>query len=194
MAIIATVTISTVDYSVYGLTADAVNDADEYFIGRLGAAVWTAADADLKKQALVTAFRMMNRRPTWSGTVTVEGQDGAWPRDDASCGDEAVTDGTIPDLIALGQFELALSLLESEAIQDAPGSGSNIKRVGAGPASVEFFSPTVNTSSDLLFPQVVNELISCYFAGSAGIAPIVTGTSEESSFDDEDYDLIEGYP
>lgn len=204
MNAVETVTIGANTYSVYGKgNTDPVGDADTYFGGRLGAATWTAATTDNKATALVSAFRMLNRGPSFSGSPTVDGQAGAWPRDGATCNGTAVTDGTIPDNIVDGQFELALALLEDEAIQDGPGTGSNVRRAKAGSAEVEFFRPTIGEPGlDNRYPQVVHELIGCYFAGNAAsLGLFVDGTDssaadESSSFGscDNDYGLSEGYP
>lgn len=205
MAQVATLTIGADTFSVYGLTSDALADANSYFAGRLGASAWTGATDDTKKQALVTAVRFLDRGVTWSGeqTDTVTPQPLQWPRDGATCNGEAVTDGTTPDNIALGEFELALALLEDEAIQDSAGAGSNVKRAKAGPAEVEFFVPTAGTSSETRFPQPVHELVSCYTAGAAVIAnPYVNGVNspanddQDSSFCSEsnNFDYMDGLP
>ncbi len=171
MGAVETVTIGANTYSVYGLgNADPVGDADSYFGARLGATAWTGATADLKAQALVTAVRMMDRRIQWSGeqTDSVTPQPLQWPRDNATCRGEALADGIVPDDIVHGSFELALALLEDEGIQDSNGTGSNVKRAAAGSASVEFFRPTLGEpGQDNKFPQVVQELVGCYSAGSA---------------------------
>lgn len=204
MAVVATITI-TEDYSVYAITADAVQDADDWFAARLGAASWTGATTLEKQQALITAARMLDRRPRWSGEQTdpTTPQPLQWPRDSATCDGDAVADGTIPDNIAYGEFELALSLLEDEAIQDSASTGSNVKRAKAGSAEVEFFRPTIGTPQAHQFPQTVHELVACYFDGSnSGIgAPYAGGVDpdvedQSSSFDSctDNYDLHEGYP
>lgn len=202
MAVVATITIGADNFSVYGLTADPLADANSYFAGRLGVTAWTAATDDTKRAALVTAVRMLDRRVLWSGTKTVSSQPLQWPRDGATCRSEAVPDGTIPDDIALGEFELALALLEDEAIQDSNNTGTNLKRAKAGSAEVEFFQPTRAGGIGVhKFPQVVHELVGCYSAGAANReGPFVDGTNpanadESSHFcsDDNDYGLTQGY-
>jgi hypothetical protein len=190
MGVVATITIGAVNYSVYALTSNAVSDADGYFAARLGAATWTAATTLQKQQALVSAARMMDRRAKFSGTKTSDAQPLQWPRDSATKCGEAVPDGTIPDEIALAEFELGLALLVDAEIQATQGTGSNLKRAKAGSAEVEFFIPTIGTSSATQFPQPVQELLACYL-DSAGfrMAPFVDGTdpdccNERSSFDD----------
>lgn len=200
---VETVTISTVDHNVYGLgNTDPVGDADDYFGARLGASSWTGATADQKAQALVTARRMMDRRVVWAGTLTVASQTEAWPRDSATCDGVAVTDGTIPDNVVYGQFELALALLEDEAVQDNTGSGSNLKRAKAGSAEVEFFRPTQGAAGqDFPLPVVAWELVKCYTDGSTALGtPWVDGTDataldERSAFDSctDSYGRTDGY-
>lgn len=204
MGQVSTLTIGSTTYSVYGLTADPIADAKAYFAGRLGTAAWDDADSGTRKAALVTAVRFLDRGVLWSGVQTdaATPQPLQWPRDSATCNGDAVTDGTTPDRIVNGEFELALALLEDESIQDSQGTGSNIKKVGAGTASVEFFRPTQGTTSETRFPTTVHELVGCYQdnAGTLG-APFASGVNkpanpdQTSSFDscDDSYDLTQGY-
>lgn len=191
MAVVADIVIGAVTYKVYGLTSDAVQDADDYFGARLGATAWTGATTLQKQQALVTSARFLDRGMLWSGKKTSSTQPLQWPRDGAMCRGDAVADGTIPDDIARGEFELALALLEDESIQDS--SGSNQKRVKAGSAEVEFFRPTEGDAGR--FPVPVQELVACYGAGSATAAgPFADGTDpdnadEATSFDSESNSL-----
>lgn len=194
MAVVATITISAVNYSVYGLTSDALLDANNYFAARLGATAWSNATTLQRQQALITAVRMMDRRAEFTGEETSASQPLEWPRDGATCNGEAVADGTIPDKIALGEFELALQLLIDADIQNTANNGSNVKSVKAGSAGVEFFVPTITSGDATAFPQAVMELIGCYLATEQGLdlGPFVSGTDVESSFDDEDYGLTGG--
>ena len=207
MAVVATITISSVDYYVYGLTADAVGDADDYMAARLGSTAWTSATTLQKQQSLISAARWMDRVLNFSGTKTSYSQPLQWPRDGADCNGEAITDGTIPDNVALAEFELALVLLGDNSAQDQYGQGSNIKRVGAGSASVEFFTPTIDSSRDTRLPPVPMDLLKCVLQGAgdglslAGGA-IAYGTSSsddccdltESHFDcDDQFDRSRGF-
>jgi hypothetical protein len=163
MGVVATITISTVDYYVYGLTSDAVGDADDYFAAALGAAEWTAATTLQKQQALISAARFLDRALIWSGTATADPQDLKWPRDGATCRSTVITDGTIPDNIVLGEFELALALLKDpDLLTSSTGTGSNIRRAKAGSAEVEYFRPTIGTVGDVRVPRQVWDLVGCY--------------------------------
>lgn len=192
MGQVATITISATGYSAYGLTSDPVADANTYFAARLGAAAWAAATTLTKQQALISAARMLDRRATFTGDPTVEGQALAWPRDGATKCGVAVADGTVPDDIALAEFELALALLVDADIQNSATTGSNIRSAQAGSAAVEFFVPTIGTTIATQFPQPVHEIIKCYLDSSTArlsAAPVVTGTdpnccNQRSSFDE----------
>lgn len=195
MAIVTTVTIATVTYSVYGLTADPVGDADDYLNAKIGATAWAAASVDDRARALVSATRWLDRVSNFSGTKTVSTQPLEWPRDGATCGSTAITDGTIPDDIALAEFELALALTNDAAAQDASGQGSNVKRAKAGSAEVEFFSSTIGTSADTKLPTVAHDLIKCLLdgSGSAFGGGFASGADCSSSFDDTDFGRSGGY-
>lgn len=200
MGQVATVSIGANTYSVYALTANAVADANEYMAARLGASAWTSASSNEKKQSLVSAVRFIDRAVNWSGVQSdiVTPQPLQWPRDGANCDGVSVTDGTVPDNFAAAEFEMALILLNDATVQNDSGTGSNIKRVKAGSAEVEFFTPTIDTSSETRLPTVVNDLVGCYVDTITGIAAASFGTSDddgESSFDcDDQYGLTRGLP
>lgn len=198
MALDSTITIGGNTYHVYALTADPVADADAYLAARIGS-TWSTATTLQKQQALISAARMLDRAVFWSGVKSDAAQDLQWPRDGASdaCTGEPVPDGTIPDEIALAEFELANILFVDATAQDSPGTGSNVKRVAAGSASVEFFSPTTDTPIDTRLPTPVNDLVACLFATTEGLGGATSfGTDVESSFDDPDEraERSEGFP
>lgn len=198
MGLVTTVTIGADTFSVYAFTnLAAVADATAYFNGQLGAsaAAWTAATADNKARALVSAARWMDRALKYSGTETVPGQPLAWPRNGAlECG-VAVPDGTVPDAIVLTEFELAGLLLQNAALSSGTGTGSNVKRAKAGSAEVEFFSSTVGTGLDTKVPQPAWDLVKCFTVGAvsgAGIG-LASGTDVDSSFCPCDDECTEGF-
>jgi hypothetical protein len=183
MGTIATVTIGSDSFSVYALTANAVNDATAFHNGRLGAGTtaWNAATTDNRGRALVVASDWIDRAlgTKFSGAKTVAGQARAWPRDGATCNGTAVTDGTTPDDLAHATFWLAGQILVDNAIAASTGQGSNIRRAQAGSATVSFFRPTIN-------------YLKCYFGGSAGAAGVATGTSTTRYFDACDFRRDQG--
>ena len=200
MAQVATITIGSNSYSVYGITSDALDDANDYLAARLGAGAWTDASSSDKKRALVSAVRFLDRAVIWSGTQTdtATPQPLQWPRDGASCGGTSVASGTIPDNFAYAQFEIALALLNDSSVQDGTGTGSNVKRVKAGSAEVEFFTPTIGAEFETRLPTVANDLVGCYIASDLGLGSLSYGTTDadgESSFDNCDqHNRTQGYP
>jgi hypothetical protein len=195
MATTATITIGTTDYTVYALTADPVSDADDYLAAKIGS-TWSTATTLQKQQALISAARMLDRAVVWSGTKSSPSQALEWPRDDAvnGCDGTDVTDGTTPDNIALAEFELANQLFLDSTLADGTGTGSNVKRVKAGSAEVEFFTPTFDTDYNTRLPVAANDLARCYMS-SAGTFNTRYGTeSDDPGYDKEEFDRAEGYP
>lgn len=197
MAIISTITISTVVYSVYAETADPVQDALDYLVGKIGS---TFADATQlqQEQALISAARMLDRSVEFTGDETTSGQPRAWPRDGAAnnCTGEDVTDGTTPDDIAFAEYELADILWLDADVAASSGTGSNVKRVKASSAEVEFFTGTSGTGDETRLPTVVNDLAGCYVENS-GISGGSWGTSDAEGvvgYDPDDFDLSQGLP
>lgn len=197
MAVVSTVTISTIDFDVYALTADPNQDATDYFVGSLSssATAWAAATTDNQNKALVQATRWLDSAANWSGTKTSDSQPLEWPRDGAACGDTAVTDGTTPDAIAYATFEVAGLLLQDADADASAGEGSNVKRAKAGSAEVEFFSSTVGEAGDTAFPPLVHRLIKCYLDGSSiNIEGGVSyGTDDSSAFGCDDFRRAQGF-
>lgn len=199
MAQVATLTIGSDTFSVYGITSDPLADANSYIAGKFSNAAWTALTDDQKKQAIVSANRSIDSRPIWSGEQVSSSQTNAWPRNSATCNGTAVPDGTTPDNVAHAQFELAFLIVSDPELPNTAGTGTNIKRAKAGTAEVEFFTPTVGTGQATLFPTVVHELIGCYYSANSTTAPTVTGKFSSSksytgSSFTEEHGLSEGYP
>lgn len=190
MAIVSTITIGAVTYNVYAFTADPVADANGYLAANIDAAAWTAATTLQKQQAIITAFRMIERE-RWSGVKLVSSQPTEWPRTGATKYGEVVPDG-VPDDIANGEFELALALLKNAAILGATSTASSVKGVGAGSARVDFFYPLPGSTTK--WPLPANDLLAPYLDGSFGISAILpyVGTGE-SDFTSLDADRSEGF-
>lgn len=190
MATIQTVTIGSGTFSVYALTSDPVADLTNYFGAQLGAnadAVAAASSTD-KKRALVMAAGWIDRAVTFSGSQTVDGQPRQWPRTGASCGTKAIADGTTPDNVANAEFELAGIILVDPSQSASMGTGSNIKAVKAGTASVDFFTPTIGTATDSRLPIVANDLLKCMYGSTNIQAPVIPGTDQDSHFTEDDFE------
>lgn len=197
MATISTVTIGTDTVSVYNLDdgdTPAENLASFWNV-RLGAtatAVATAS-ADDRNRALLAASDLLDRALAFSGSPTVEGQDRAWPRDSASCDGSALEDGTTPDSVALATFWLAGNVIVNPTIADKASQGSNVKRVAAGSAEVEFFTPTIGGASDIRIPRTAFDYVRCLLGGRTSAAGLASGTDCSSAFGSDDFERSEGF-
>jgi hypothetical protein len=171
----------TVYGSVAGLTAYA-NSSLTWF------AAWFAATVDDRARAMVEASKLLDRQ-AWDGSGV------GWPRTGVTAlppSKVPVVDGVTPDEIIDGAYELALAMLAKPAVVAGTSTSSNVQSVGAGSATVSFFSPVTGGR----FPDRVMELIGWAFAGSSSsdtIAPMgsyASGTDGCSQFDRRDeYDL-----
>lgn len=195
MGQVATVTIASVSYSVYGISSDPVTDATEYLNGQLGDtnSNWTGASTDDQKRALITAARWLDRAIEWSGDKTSAAQALEWPRDNATCGTQSVTSGTVPDNIAYAEFLLAGLLLGDASIADSSDQTGGIESLKTGPVTVKFsYGQSLNGRDRL--PQIATDLVLCYAAGNGVAASgYVGGDSEESDFTADDFERSEGF-
>jgi hypothetical protein len=198
MAVVDTVTIGTDTFSVYALVLTEANEnTDTFWNGRLGPerTAWEAASEDDQNRAMVAAADWLGRASKYTGTKTVSTQPLAWPRDNATnhCTGEAVADGTVPNDIFYAQSWLAGIILADNSASTATSQGSNVKLVKAGSAQVTFFAPTLGTSLDVRLPQVAHDYNKCYTQSSATISgPTVTGSSQPSSFCEDDFGVSGG--
>lgn len=194
MGVVDSITISALPFDVYAVTlTTALADADAYFVGRFGTTVWDAATDDEKSKALVSAARWLDRL-TWGGTLTdpTTPQPMSWPRTNANeC--DGVTPGTaeVPQRILEAQWELAQIILADATEQESAGQGTNVKRVKAGSAEVEFFENDVGSRRDTKLPPIAHDLVKCYLGGGNGLGiPYVKGAGTvngtPSVFDDAD--------
>jgi hypothetical protein len=198
MGTVSTVTIGTDTVSVYNLDdgdTPAENLASFWNVrlGDVATAVGAGSTDDLNR-ALLIASDWLDRAITFSGTKTVATQDRAWPRDGATCDGTAITDGTTPGELAFATFWLAGQLLVDPTIADSAGQGSNVKKVGAGSASVEFFTPTIGSGLDIRIPRVAFDYVKCLQGGSTTNAGgVASGTGSESAFSEDGFGRSEGF-
>lgn len=131
-----------------------------------------------------------------SVTLTFKAQEAQHPRTGlVTCGGVAVDENTVALQVEEAQIELAFDLTQDTTLETKPNQGSNIKKVGAGSAEVEFFRPTNGVGQASRFPPVVQELLRCFLGGGnqSQSGAIATGTCERSQFDDCDrFELLDG--
>lgn len=99
-----------------------VEEADDYFSGRLHSEDWT--EATLKEVALMTATRLLDRYAIWEGTKSTQEQALDWPRYGVEDKDGYIIDDDIvPDAIKQATCELAYALLSEDRTVDNPLRG-----------------------------------------------------------------------
>lgn len=173
-----TVTIGANTYNVYGTQAEAA----VYLAASIKDAptAWLAASPTRQAASLVEVARLLDRQ-SWQGTVTVDGQVLAWPRQNVTVDGVAISSATIPAPILLASYELAAAALADPSIIDKANEDQNIASLQAGSVSVSYFRPTPGGR----FANVVQELLAPYLASSSGLSSrgFASGTDVESSFD-----------
>lgn len=162
------------------------DNATSYLEGSLDFPLWEALSNTSKDQALVMAARMIERQ-TWLGTKTSDDQALSFPR--VGLVDKegnALSEVQVPQEVIDGQCELALALAKDSSIVESKNSGSNVRKVQAGSASVEYFRP----QSGGRFPTIAQELLSLFLSSSASglLEPYASGTEVESNFTNNSYD------
>lgn len=156
-----TVSIGGTDYDSY---AD-VAFADTFLAADIRHATkWAAASADNKGRCLVGATRGLQRL--------------GWKDGDPPGFDNVAT--KVQEATAL----YAAAILEKPKLAGQTSTGSNIKKVKAGPAEVEFFSQddsqNLPVPADVWAVMVESELLSD--AGTTVDIPIYTGGDQETHF------------
>lgn len=185
---ISVLTVGGNNYTAYAALAE----ADE----RLAAdpvrkATWEALSADDKKIRLVAATRRLDHF-SWAGEKAGGSvQELAFPRKNMTHPDgTAVPDNDVPKAVEIATILLAGSIAITAADADIGTSGSNEKRLKAGPAEIEFFRPV---DGKALQDETAFEYIKPYLAkGTGGVGQLASGTGESSSFD-TGYGLNKGY-
>jgi hypothetical protein len=164
----ATITIETNDYDSYLSVAEAT----AYLAARLDAGAWTSATTDDKGRALVSATRLIDRR-IYMGAKTSDTQALQFPRTGLVCDGIEVASDTVPQKVLDATAELALAILNDlSTLAKTDFSEAQTRRLRAGSAEIEFFEATTGPSTILgkqYFPDVVNDLLRCFFSAPAGV-------------------------
>ena len=161
-------------------------DADAYFLDSIRASMWVAYTADMRSAGLVEATRVLERMK-WKGEKEISTQALAFGRTGLTGTEgEALTPAETLITAGEGQFEYALALLNDASILDSSdATGSNIKSMKAGSARMEFFRATTGSR----FPVIVMDILGAFLQSGGsmlGLKPTVTGTCNESGFEDRD--------
>ena len=151
--------------------------ANAYFADSLRNTEWSALTDAVKEQALVTASRRISLSVIDSCQLPLT--------------------PPIDETLQTATSEFALAMAIDATVQTQPNTSSNIQRLRAGPAEIEFFRPESGTE----FPFLVQRLLAdsgCLESVSVniGIGKVtgVVGDNSETQFGDLDqFGLNEGY-
>jgi len=185
-----TVSIGGTNYTVYGDSAG----LKAYMAAHMNSSAYDSATSNNRKKAHVSATRWLDRA-NWQGQKydLATPQELEFPRTGLTDKDWNEVDETIvPTAVEQATYELVLYLLDDETATQSLDQGSNVKRVQAGSAQVEFFKGTDGKYPR--FPTEAHELIRYFLEGASGLtAPYAPGVDVESQFDDCDgYGLTGG--
>ncbi len=188
---IGTITINAIVYTVYASRAE----VNAYLnVDQVRNTAWNAlTDSDEVRGPFIVAATRRLDLLTWVGEKTGgSAQENQWPRTNVPLKDGTTqSDSEVPQEVENATALLAGSINLEETTAEAGTSGSNIERVKAGSAEVEFFRPV---EGGQLQDQTAFTLVKCFVEGSA-LSGKATGTDGESSFCDLDrFGLTEPWP
>jgi hypothetical protein len=143
-----TVTITGVspDPTIYGTLAEAVAYITAMYGDQYTA--WLALSSDNRNRTLVAAARYLDRQ------VWIDDYDTFAKRDALAA-------------FKTASYELAALIADDPSVISVTDQGSNIARVYAGGAGVDYFNPTsASDGSAPVLPPVIQQLLGAYLAGS----------------------------
>lgn len=191
---LSTITIGGTDY----VSNASVAEADAFLaVDAVREPVWTTLTVDQKGARLVQGTRRMNLL-AWQGDKTGgDLQVDAWPRTGVTyASGNSVSTTEVPTGVEQATILLAGSIAIDAEVGDSGSSGTNVKRVKAGSAEVEFFRQTTGVP---LQDETAYNLVKAFLAASGVAAslvgPFASGTDASSSFTDIDkWGRTRGFP
>lgn len=160
---------------------------------------WSLLTDNEKESFLVSATNRLDLL-RWQGSKTGGAlQVNAWPRTGTTfCDGSPTSTDEAPVDVEVATILQAGTIVIDPKASLAGGSGSNIKAVGAGPATVTFFQPQ---KGGALQDITVHELLKCYLESSApggtsvgAYAPGSGADAQKSCFGErEPFKLSKGY-
>lgn len=128
-----------------------VTDADAYFAARATPTEWGAASTATKEGALRVATEWITGRYEWPGTLHLDTQALAWPRDMAYDREGRDLSAQVPTLVERATAEAAQLFLTGELIVTTLERGGDVKRETIGPITTEYMD---GASSATQYPQI----------------------------------------
>lgn len=191
---LTTITISGVDY----VSNASVAEADAYLaVDAVREPTWTTLTVDQKGARLVQGTRRLNLL-AWGGDKTGgDTQVDAFPRTGLTyASGNSVSTTEVPQGVEDATILLAGSIAVDAEVGGSGSSGTNVKRVKAGSAEVEFFRQTTGVPlQDETAYNLVKEFLAASGIASGLVGPYASGTDAQSSFSDIDqWGRSRGFP
>jgi hypothetical protein len=150
MTLIAT--IGATDANSYVTLAE----AEEYILDRIHSSAWVAYTD--KEQALVSASRMLDWYVKFKGIRTTAEQSMQWPRIQVTRPDGRTVDGNvIPNEVKTAVYELALSSLSADRMEDDPLGG--ISTLKAGTLMIKAGPAPPNSTNTKVVPEKIRKIL-----------------------------------
>lgn len=191
---ITTIVIGGLNYVSYA----SLLEANQYLlVDPTRSDAWAALSDDQKGENLVAATRRLDLL-RWAGEKSDgASQPNAWPRTGVTYPDgTAVSTTDVPLEVEQATILLAGSIALDATNSEAGTAGSNVRRVRAGSAEVEFFRPTI--PGPALQDETAFQLVRPFLGSSSALFGAATGTSgdnTDTAFCDRTAPgLNEGYP
>lgn len=163
-----TITVGTGSETIHGTYDDAVAYVDIMYGDAY--AVWSALTPDNQKKTLAAAVRYLNAQ-TWNEDADTFAERDALEDDDGRA------------IFEIAEYELAVLIASDASILQALDSGSNIRSVEAGGASVEYFAPTQPGRRATKLPPIIQRLVGTYLSVSSTV--VVAGYANTGNCESE---------
>jgi hypothetical protein len=165
---------STLDVTPGGANANAyctLAFANTYHDDRLHVSDWTGATDDTKNAAILWATLLLDDLFEWTGwAADPDTQRLLWPRSGMiHRSGESVDSATIPEDLQQATAEYARQLIAEDRAADSDAETQNLKRVTAGPVTIEF---NQGVSAKVVPDGVVNMIPSGWYTRVRGRASL----------------------
>lgn len=153
-----------------------VATATTYFGDRLGNASWTAASADDKAAALITATSWLESLEYYGNRASTS-QALKWPRTDVSCDGVEADETYIPADIQAATAETAQALITTPTLMRGSTTGPGVyDKVELGDLKVEYRSSDAVSSVDSIIDVLpwLKSYLRCWVRNASNIRQIPT--------------------
>ena len=147
-------------------------EAEAYFEDRFFASAWVSLTDIVKEQLLVSCSQMLDWYLKWKGTKTSTTQFMLWPREGALRADgEEIEDDIIPPELKVAVYELVISSIAADRMEDDPLAG--LGSVKVGPLTVMAGPEKPNQTTKKAIPEKIRMILKDITSGSGGVVRLL---------------------